>query len=294
LEDFAAYLMAARKTAGITQTELASAAGLTASYLSFIENRKKPPPSDDVCRRLAKVLDLPADELLERAHLQRAPKELRAKVQSLTSSLHSERKSLRHFLQDLLTPFLFSGPPGYADSAMEVLALSAQRRRRIREAARRGASEREGREREMRHLVDELSDDELRDLVARVPRLFEGQAPKETPVLYAPPERDDPRSGESFLMDLEERQLGTLDSPTPGDRVLVDPTATPAGGDYLLLRAEPAGVVRQLVQEGGGYRFVGAVEGPSELMPPAELFHRLEMVLAGVLVEVRRPLRRRD
>ncbi len=293
LEDFAALLVASRKKVSLTQTELAAAAGLTPSYLSFIENRKKPPPSDEVCRRLADALDLAPETLLERAHLQRAPKELRAKVHSLTSSLHRERLSLRQFLQDMLSPFLFSGPPGYADSAMDTLALSPAKRRRIREAALRDRHDRVGREAEVRKFVEELSDDELQDLAERVPRLIEDQGRSEPPLLATLPPADDPRAEHPFLLDLTADQLGSLATPTAGDRALIDPGALPEPDDYLLLREPPAGVVRHLRVEDERFRLEGGPGGAEELGPATELVRQFEAILVGVIIEVRTVLRRR-
>jgi len=291
LDDFAAYLARARTTAQLTQTQLAAAAGLTPSYLSFIENRKKPPPSDEVCRRLAQALKLPAEELLELAHLQRAPKELRARVQDLTSSLHRERTSLRSFLEGLLSPFLFAGPPGYTDSAMDVLAISPARRRRIREAVKRAGGERTRREREIRNWLEDLSDDELRELAGRLPKLIEDQPPHDPPLLTALPDRADARAARRFVFVMQGEHLGTLGFPVPGDHVLIDPALPPESGDLLLLRGDPHACVRRLVQEGALYRLEG---GDAERgVPAAELFHRLEAELSGVLVELRTPLRKR-
>jgi len=292
LEDFAAHLVNARKQAQLTQTQLAAAAGLTASYLSFIENRKKPPPSDEVCRRLAKALGMPAEDLLERAHLQRAPKELRARVQDLTSSLHRERSSARSFLEGLLSPFLFSGPPGYADGAMDVLAISPARRRRIRDAAKRTGDERARRKGEIRRLLDDLSDDELRDLATRMPHWIEDQPPHDPPVLDAEPSPDDAASGRHFILVLRSVQLGSLAFPAAGAHVLIDPTAKPEPGDLLLLRAGDHAIVRRLVLDGGLYRLAGG--DPEQPMPAEEMFARLDLELCGVLTELRTPLRKRD
>jgi len=139
MDDFAAILVAARRHTGRTQAQVAIAAGLTPSYLSFLENRKKPPPSDEVCRKLAKVLKVPAKRLLDLAHIQRAPESVRIEVRSLRHSLKRERRSRTRALKALLSPFLFAGPPGYLDSALDTLQISPARRRRLRAALRAGA-----------------------------------------------------------------------------------------------------------------------------------------------------------
>jgi transcriptional regulator with XRE-family HTH domain len=270
LEDFASILVAARQAAGLRQTDLAAAAGLTSSYLSFLENRKKPPPSDEVCRRLEKALELPEGRLLEPAHLERAPKALREKVDSLTSSLHRERRSLRTFMEGLLSPFLFAGPPGFRDSAIDALGVSPTRRRRIREAVRRGERSK------VKRILDELTEKELRDLADQLPRLLPA-----APALHdAPPEvlPDAP-----FLLVAPEDAFGEIRA---GDRLLLDPHATPQDGDLLALRD---GGLRRLRRENGNYRLEGEATGA---MPAAELFHRLERTLAGVVLEIRRVIPR--
>ena len=288
MEDFAAFLVDARKQARLTQTQLAAAAGLTASYLSFIENRKKPPPSDDVCRRLADALDLPAEALLERAHLERAPKELRARVQDLTSSLHREQSTVRTFLEGLLSPFLFSGPPGYADSAMDVLALSPARRRRIRESVKRTADADKRHAQEVRKLLADLSHAELRKLATRLPELLEGAPPHSPPLLTALPDPEAPEASRPFVLVLREEHLGSLSFPVPGDHVLIEPAAEARPGDLLLLRHGKQGVVRRLESEGALQRLEG---GPDEAaMPVARMRERLAAELVGILVELRTPL----
>ena len=297
MEDFASLLVTSRKKSGLTQTQVAESAGLTPSYLSFIENRKKPPPSDEVCRRLAAALGLDPEVLLERAHLQRAPKELRARVQSLTTSLHREQRSLRHVLQGMLSPFLFSGPPGYADSAMDALALSPAKQRRIREAARRARHDRSAREAEMRKFVDELSDTELEALAQRVPRLIEDRGSvsrsAEPPLLETLPPQDDPRAEHPFLLDVTADQVGSLSTPTAGDRVLVDPGTQPEPEDFLLLREPPVGAVRRLRQAGERFELEGAPAGAEDLGQVGDLVRHFEAILVGVIIEVRTVLRPR-
>jgi len=263
-------LVAARQQAGLTQTELAAAAKLTASYLSFLENRKKPPPSDEVCRRLARALDLDGERLLELAHLERAPKPLRDKVASLATSLKKERRSLRTFMEGLLSPFLFAGPPGYRDSAIEALGVSPARRRRIREAVRRGGPS------NVKRVLDELTDEELHELADRLPGILPPQ-----PELLAGPPAEPPNS--PFLLEAGE---DAFDVVRKGDRLLLDPRAIPQDGDLLVLRD---GSVRRLAREGSGYRLDGE---DAAAVPAAEMFHRLEGELAGVVTEIRRVMPR--
>jgi len=134
MEDFAAVLIQARRRTGLTQAQVATVAGLTPSYLSLLENRKKPPPSDEVCRSLAVALRISAKRLLDLAHIQRAPESVRTEVRSLRHSLKRERRSRTRASRALLSPFLFAGPPGYLESALDTLQISPARRRRLRAA----------------------------------------------------------------------------------------------------------------------------------------------------------------
>ena len=63
-----------------TQEEIADAVGIRAGYLSRIERGKVPPPSDRVCRRLARALDLAPGELVRSAHMERLPADMRKLV----------------------------------------------------------------------------------------------------------------------------------------------------------------------------------------------------------------------
>ena len=88
MADFAEYLRDARKRAGMNQIELAERVGLTGSYISVLEGRKKPPPSDKVLRRLADALEVSEDEMIEVAHLDKSPDDIRDRIRALDRSLH--------------------------------------------------------------------------------------------------------------------------------------------------------------------------------------------------------------
>ncbi len=62
--EFGTRLRDLRKKAGLSQRELADRIGVNFSYLSKIESRVMPPPSEQVIHRLAEVLDTDRDELL--------------------------------------------------------------------------------------------------------------------------------------------------------------------------------------------------------------------------------------
>jgi transcriptional regulator with XRE-family HTH domain len=71
---FGEYLFRWRKAKGLTQQELAVAVGVNVSYISNLErdfsaNTKsgKPRPSEDLCKRIARVLEVNLDEVRELA-----------------------------------------------------------------------------------------------------------------------------------------------------------------------------------------------------------------------------------
>lgn len=291
MANFASVLLAARKDAGLKQSEVAAKAGLTSSYLSFLENRKKPPPSDEVCVKLSLALGLSPESLLEPAHLERAPEALRERVHSLQHSLRRERRSLRHFMEGLLSPFLFAGPPGYRESAIEALGVSPTRRKRIREAVRRGEIARSQRRKEIRNFLGELDEKELAQLADRLASMVHEQSGSEPPVLDAPPET---RPALPFLVSIESDTTPDLKA---GDQLLIDPNAIPRHGDIVYLTD---GTAHRLVQEGPNYRFadradeaIGAGESipAAGSIPAAEMFHLFEKTLLGVALECRRSLR---
>jgi len=100
---FPAYLRKAREKSGLTQAAVATACGLTGSYISLLESGRKPAPSDRVVRKLASALDLDVEEALRTAHLDRAPRDLRADVDRLRRQAAMER-DLRERTADALFP----------------------------------------------------------------------------------------------------------------------------------------------------------------------------------------------
>jgi transcriptional regulator with XRE-family HTH domain len=61
---FGEALRDARRTAGISQRELAERAGVDFSYISKIENGRVPPPAADTVVKLCEIIGVPAEELL--------------------------------------------------------------------------------------------------------------------------------------------------------------------------------------------------------------------------------------
>jgi len=302
MEDFAALLVQARERAGLTQSQAAVAAGLTPSYLSFIENRKKPPPSDDVCRRLAEVLDIPARQLIEIAHMERAPETVRKRVRKLDSTLKRERRSRLRALRALLSPFLYTGPPGYLDGVLDTFRVGPRRRRRIREVLTAVGRHRHDRANEVERIVDKLPENDRALLLEMLPRLLEEQRPATParpepptdapPLLYGPPAADAMPEG-PYLLEVTSETLDSAGADlSAGDRLLVDPGLGPEVGDLIVLRGAGGAVVRRLESAAGGkYHLSGS--GRDSPLDEAGLAAHLAHVGAGTVLEIRRPLRRR-
>jgi transcriptional regulator with XRE-family HTH domain len=298
MQDFAALLLAARERLGITQSQLAAAAGLTASYVSLLENRKKPPPSDRVCGRLAAVLGIPAKELLEVAHLERSPATVRQRVHSLRGRLTRERRSRQRVLESLLSPFLFPSAPSWIEGAVEWIGGSTIRRRRLKEVLAALGRRHQDRATAVSRLIDELPERDRRLLLEALPRILgrrDGSvAPANPPLYYAlPPEPKAPY----LLAWTREGSAGEL---RDGDLLLVDPSLELRDGDLILLRgSDDTPLARRVVRAagadgaGGSYRLLALEGGEAEVLPEAALRERFAREGAGIVVEIRRPVRRR-
>jgi transcriptional regulator with XRE-family HTH domain len=294
MEDFATLLIARRKEAGLSQTQLAQAAALTPSYVSFLESRKKPPPSDGVCRRLAAALGIGENRLLEAAHLERTPPTIRKRVAAIERRLQRERRTWEGFLDSLLSPIgdLRADPA----SALASVPAAGDRARkdRLRETLAALGRRYADRERELRRLLDVLPPSARGRLLEALPRILRGAAgeleePSEVPVfplLFAPLDRSKAK-GSYFLEAAEENLGGTV---RKGDRLLVDPSLAPRSGDLLVLRGEAGALFRRLESSGGIHRLEGG-PGGAESLDAAGLAARLAATFAGVVVEIRRRLR---
>ena len=87
-----------RASRGRTQEEIADAVGIRAGYLSRIERSKVPPPSDQVCRRLARALELDPGELVRLAHMERLPADMRRLI-----AFQEELRKAELWIQEELT-----------------------------------------------------------------------------------------------------------------------------------------------------------------------------------------------
>lgn len=64
---FGSHLKTLRKERRMTQQQLADAVGIDFTYLSKVENSRVDPPSEETIRKLAKALQVDADDLILRS-----------------------------------------------------------------------------------------------------------------------------------------------------------------------------------------------------------------------------------
>ncbi|MFI5402691.1 MAG: helix-turn-helix domain-containing protein [Planctomycetota bacterium] len=281
MEDFATLLTTSRERLGLTQAQLALSAGLTPSYVCLLENRKKPPPSDSVCERLAAVLGVPLREVLAVAHLQRSPTTVQRQVRALHGKLSRERKSRHRVLESLLSPFLLETPANWIEGAVEWLGGGAARNRRLKEVLAALGRRRHDQATAVSKLLDELPERDRRLLLEALPRLLGERDRRDvsarTPELYyaLPPAEEAPRH--PFLLAWSDPG-GTDGELRDGDHLLVDPKEKARVGDLVLLRGPDGTPMAR--------RLLAADE--------AEMGARLARDGAGVVVEIRRPLRGRS
>ena len=243
---FAALLRDGREAAGLTQAALAERCHLTGSYISLLESGSKPPPSDKVVLRLARALSLDAQALLEVAHLDRAPADLRKAHEALRRRERIERE-MRERTAELLLPWsvwsAFSAggtlPRLRGASAPNLDAEVVRALESLQEAAR-GAADTAGFHREAKRILEGLSERKRRRIVEAAP-LLAGAA----------------SGGGSFLASAPDP--GLPPEILPGDTIVVDPRLAPRPGDAVLAgdersprlsRWEPGiGAVRGVVVE---------------------------------------------
>ena len=91
---FSRALREHRVRAGLRQLELAEKVGVTGPYISLLENGKRPPPTDRVTLRIERALGVPKRALLQLAHIDRTPEDIR-RIANL-DEIYVRGKSRRH------------------------------------------------------------------------------------------------------------------------------------------------------------------------------------------------------
>ncbi len=96
---FGIALREKRRTAGLTQRELADRAGVDFSYISKLENDRLPPPAADTVVKLAALLRCSPEELL--ALTGKLPSEVQAKLSNSRAAQEFLRLAQEQELSDI-------------------------------------------------------------------------------------------------------------------------------------------------------------------------------------------------
>jgi len=284
---FAATLRAVRSRSGQSQAVVAKKAGLTASYLSMLESGRKPPPSDPVVKRLARALGLEPPFLLEIAHLERTPEDIRDRMAGLSRSLEAEKKVTRKVLRGpLLEVFWhFLSWSGFKDSSLESLRLSRRTHRlarRLARDARAAASSADFREKtsEVVETLDSAAAAELIDAMpelTRAPETPSDGSATDLPVRTGLVEDGEGDTGERLpapaafgAPGLFWFRVGDQDMyprVQEGDCVLMAPGARPGNGDLVGVRLGDRDTVRIYMDLPGGAEMTAANASLPPLRP---------------------------
>lgn len=291
---FADALKEARQAAGLSQAALARRAGLTGSYISVLESRRRRPPSPRVIRSLCRVLEIPAAPLLEAAALERSPPTVRRRIERM----NKEQGRVQRTRDSLLTTTLFhlSRRPrvvepmaSFLDLAPDQQALLGRLLGRVRRV--RSLDEAESR---TETILEDASPEE-RDALVRVlpsalgaegdekkgaPQEPEAPLPEPPPVTTAPVlddlARETPEIGRrpvepgAWHEDLFFwRVQGDDCHPRfeAGDLVLVDPRRPPTEGDVVALRHDGRDRIGTYLRRGDEVQIVF----PRPEVPPVRL-----------------------
>lgn len=80
MRPFGEVIRASRRLLGLSLNDVAERLGCKKGYLSGIENSRVPPPKSWLVIALAKLLKFDQTDLLLRAHIQKAPLEVRGEL----------------------------------------------------------------------------------------------------------------------------------------------------------------------------------------------------------------------
>jgi transcriptional regulator with XRE-family HTH domain len=271
--DFADTVRLAREKAGLTQADLARLSSLTASYISLLENRKKPPPSNEVVEKIASVLGLSSAALLDAAHLGRAPQALQQRLTRLEGGLRRQRGMNKRILDQLLPLTLFNVTrlEGYLEAAIATLGHSFSPKSRLRRFFSRlsraqtlddvqaQSSEiiEKLNEREFEHLLEILGGLEPTDLSAFLP-VYREVPPAPAAASTLEPVGQEPvlpsalAAGRYYFSVPDEAMYPRLEE---GDLLLADEEIAPRNGDIVLVRFADTGMAAKYIDLGGHVEF---------------------------------------
>jgi transcriptional regulator with XRE-family HTH domain len=315
--DFATELKRARLAAGLSQGEVAARAGVTGSYVCLLELRRKPSPSEEVVRRLARALAVDEARLVELAALDRTPEPVRRRVLRLVR----ERGEAGRTRDAVLTTTIFhlTRQPGFwgritadalglPEERLDVLGRIAERVRSIPTADQAESRSSEvlgdvtGTERDalVRLLPSLLSRGSERAEAASArgddPAAPAHERPWRTvPVFAAPPEghrapidtlhvdRRVWQEGCWFLLADDDDAYPRVEK---GDLLLLHPRTEPSDGDLVAFRDGTRVRVRTWHRRGDEVR----LDSPRTDVPPLR-FAAARFEALGVVAWVQRPLK---
>ncbi len=301
-DDFAAELKRARLAAGFSQTELGDLAGLTGSYVSLLESRRKPPPREDLVTALAKTLRIDERRLQELAAMERTPEPVRQRVIRLVADRMRRRRSRDRLLTTTL--FHMTRRPGFLpDHVADMLGLPEDHRLLLGQLSRRVRDVPDARSAETKSndLLKEVSGKQRDELLRVLPRLLDPSLPAgpaggpATPpddatedrpwrrvLVFATPPPGDPAASARLALDSihVDRRLWAPgryflvaddDEAYPrvekGDLLLVLPAVLPAEGALVALRDGGRVRIRLLHRRDGEVR----LDSPRSDVPPLRL-----------------------
>lgn len=118
-----------REKLGMTQDQVAAAAGISKPYLSNVETGKANPPSDGVLTLLERVLQFPSGQLVEMAHLERMPSDVRQRQETL----EAEVQKLRGVLGELYNRMSSSPRNGMGGVDLDAIARTVRTEANVRQ-----------------------------------------------------------------------------------------------------------------------------------------------------------------
>ncbi len=211
-DDFATELKRARLAAGLSQAELGDLAGLTGSYLSLLESRRKPPPREDLVAALAKTLRIDERRLQELAAMERTPEPVRQRVIRLVEDRIRRRRSRDRLLTTSL--FHMTRRPGFLpDYVADMLGLPEDHRILLGQLTRRVRDVPDARsaERKSNDLLKEVSGRQRDELLRVLPRLLDTSLPAHPATAPSAP------IGNAAADDRPWRRVLVFATPPPGD-----------------------------------------------------------------------------
>ncbi len=123
---FAARLRDLRRRREMTLEALARAAGISKAYLSQIENGQVEPPREEKLRRLERVFGERPGSLVELAHLERMPEDVRRRLLTLRSAFSRAEETVETLLRVSEPPASECAPDAPADNAESPRVVQAR------------------------------------------------------------------------------------------------------------------------------------------------------------------------